>query len=127
MSTCVSLQALVARFIDHTDSIYLRLEVINHYLMRPRLEAQRPELAEQPPAEPYVQLVSLRRYGGLTTSVPRPAAVSAVGGGYLVRVCSPGGSPPMIARTSSTSSSIPATASSTTSTARASGSPTSTW
>lgn len=81
--------ALIARFIDHTDSIYLRLEVINHYLMRRRLEERRQELAEQPSAEPYLQLVSLRRYGGLATSVPRSGAASAVGGGYLVRVCSP--------------------------------------
>jgi hypothetical protein len=85
--------ALIARFIDHTDSIYLRLEVINHYLMRRRLDEQRPELAEQPSAEPYLQLVSLRRYGGLVKSVPRPGAASAVGGGYLVRVCSPATDP----------------------------------
>ena len=82
-------QALVARFIDYTDSIYLRFEVINHYLMRPRMEAQRPELAEQPPADPYLEFVSLRRFGGFTPFLPRPGDVAAVGGGYLVRVCSP--------------------------------------
>lgn len=82
-------RALVTRFIDHTDSIYLRLEVINHYLMRPRLEAQRPELAEQPPVDPYLEFVSLRRFGGSTPFLPRPGAASAVGGGYLVRICSP--------------------------------------
>lgn len=80
---------LVAGFIDQTDSIYLRLEVINHYLMRPRVEAQRPELDEQFSTAPHLEFVSLGRYGGFRTSPQRPAAVSAVGGGYLVRICPP--------------------------------------
>lgn len=79
-------RALIGRFLDHTDRVYLRLEVINQYLMRPRLEFQRPAIAEPPSTDAYLELMSLR---GVTPLVPRAADIAAVGGGYLVRICSP--------------------------------------
>ncbi|MDX6719422.1 MAG: hypothetical protein QOJ63_1676 [Solirubrobacteraceae bacterium] len=82
-------RALIGDFIAHTDSVNLRVEVLNRYLMRERDECQRPDLGELPPEDSYLEFVSLRRYGCYTPLLPRPAAVSAVGGGYLVRVCSP--------------------------------------
>lgn len=80
---------LTGRFVAHTDSINLRLDILNRYLMRERVEEHQPELAEDAPTESYLEFVSLRRYGCFTPLLPRPAAVSAVGGGYLVRVCMP--------------------------------------
>jgi len=82
-------RALMGDFIAHTDSINLRLEVLNRYLMLDRDEKRRPERAEPPLDESYLEFVSLRRYGCYTPLLPRPASVSAVGGGYLVRLCSP--------------------------------------
>lgn len=84
---------LTAHFIAHTDSINLRLEMLHRYLMRRRVERQRPELAESLPTSPYLEFVCLRRYGCFTPLLPRPAAVSAAGGGYLVRVCQPSTKP----------------------------------
>ncbi len=76
-------------FMTHTDSINLRGAVQHRYLMRPRAEDQDPELAEVPAGAPYLEFVCLRRFGCFTPFMPRPAAVSAVGGGYLLRVCWP--------------------------------------
>lgn len=84
-------------FMTHTDSINLRGAVQHVYLTRARVEHRDIELTEVPTMErypePYLEFVCLRRFGCVTPFMPRPAAVSAVGGGYLVRVCWPG--PPL--------------------------------
>ena len=76
-------------FMTHTDSINLRGAVQHLYLTRKRAELADRELAETPTGEPYLEFVCLRRFGCVTPFMPRPAAVSAVGGGYLIRACWP--------------------------------------
>jgi hypothetical protein len=82
---------LIEYFMAHTDSINLRLAILHRYLTRPRSEEQQPELAEAAPDQPYLEFVCLRQFGCFSPFMPRPAAVSAVGGGYLVRACWPAG------------------------------------
>ena len=106
-------RALVGHFMTHTDSINLRGAILHRYLMRPRAERREPWWAEEGSDDlgltdlgaagdlaPYLEFVCLRRFGSFTPFMPRPAAVSAVGGGYLVRVARPsrtnrGGHPTM--------------------------------
>ena len=93
---------LVNHFMTHTDSINLRGAILHRYLMRPRAEDREPWWHPSGPAkrkvvapvssgssEPYLEFVCLRRFGSFTPFMPRPAAVSAVGGGYLMRICRP--------------------------------------
>jgi tetratricopeptide (TPR) repeat protein len=82
-------RALGKHFMTHTDSINLRGAVQHLYLTRERAEARGLERAEGPATDPYLEFVCLRRFGCVTPFMPRPAAVSAVGGGYLIRVCWP--------------------------------------
>jgi hypothetical protein len=85
-------RALLNHFHTHTDSINLRLGILHRYLMQPRAdEVQKLEaLPEGRSAdEPMLEFVCLRRYGSFHPLMPRPAAVSAVGGGYLVQVFAP--------------------------------------
>jgi tetratricopeptide (TPR) repeat protein len=90
---------LVDHFMTHTDSINLRGAILHRYLMRPRAEDREPWWEPESsarrtsaqettgPSKQYLEFVCLRRFGSFTPFMPRPAAVSAVGGGYLVRVC----------------------------------------
>jgi hypothetical protein len=106
---------LVDHFMTHTDSINLRGAILHRYVTRPRAEDREPWWEPAPPArrrakppapmtlsasaaqasgrsldhrsKHYLEFVCLRRYGSFTPFMPRPAAVSAVGGGYLVRIC----------------------------------------
>jgi tetratricopeptide (TPR) repeat protein len=80
---------LIEDFMTHTDSINLRLAVLHLYLTRPRAPLQQPELAPSATQAPYLEFVCLRRFGCFSPFMPRPAAVSAVGGGYLIRACWP--------------------------------------
>jgi len=92
-------QALMAHFMTHTDSINLRGAILHRYLMRRRADEREPwhaeaysKLERDTPdpstvgSAPYLEFVCLRRFGSFTPFMPRPAAVSAVGGGYLVRI-----------------------------------------
>jgi len=100
---------LVDHFMTHTDSINLRGAILHRYVTRPRAEDREPWWEPAPAArrrskaqarakplgtskplgasKDYLEFVCLRRYGSFTPFMPRPAAVSAVGGGYLVRIC----------------------------------------
>jgi tetratricopeptide (TPR) repeat protein len=80
---------LIEDFMTHTDSINLRLAVLHRYLTRPRAPLQQPELGPSAARAPYLEFVCLRRFGCFSPFMPRPAAVSAVGGGYLLRACWP--------------------------------------
>ena len=80
---------LIEDFLTHTDSINLRLAVLHRYLTRPRAPLHQPDLAQSATQAPYLEFVCLRRFGCFSPFMPRPAAVSAVGGGYLVRACWP--------------------------------------
>jgi len=95
-------RALMGHFMTHTDSINLRGAILHRYLMRRRAEDREPQYDDDPSAgvqralaattnesSPYLEFVCLRRFGSFTPFMPRPAAVSAVGGGYLVRVVHP--------------------------------------
>ncbi len=95
-------RSLMGHFMTHTDSINLRGAILHRYLMRQRAEERGrwydgadPEHKHgkrEPGAGaslPYLEFVCLRRFGSFTPFMPRPAAVSAVGGGYLVRVVRP--------------------------------------
>jgi len=97
-------RALVGHFMTHTDSIHLRGAILHHYLMRPRTEHREVWWSPSHPSgseralprvvgrdEPYLEFLCLRRFGSFTPFMPRPAAVSAVGGGYLARICRPRG------------------------------------
>jgi hypothetical protein len=89
----------MGHFMTHTDSINLRGAILHRYLMRRRAEdrqnwhddvdsehAHRSGAAPAGESAPYLEFVCLRRFGSFTPFMPRPAAVSAVGGGYLVRI-----------------------------------------
>jgi len=95
-------RALMRHFMTHTDSINLRGAILHRYLMRRRAEDREPwyddvdakhgrgmRHAPAGGSSPYVEFVCLRRFGSFTPFMPRPAAVSAVGGGYLVRIVCP--------------------------------------
>jgi hypothetical protein len=95
-------RALMRHFMTHTDSINLRGAILHRYLMRLRAEDREPwyddvdakhgrGMRDAPAggSAPYLEFVCLRRFGSFTPFMPRPAAVSAVGGGYLVRVVCP--------------------------------------
>jgi metallo-beta-lactamase superfamily protein len=95
-------RALMGHFMTHTDSINLRGAILHKYLMRPRAEDREPWWADEDSDDsgltrlgavgicaPYLEFVCLRRFGSFTPFMPRPAAVSAVGGGYLVRIARP--------------------------------------
>lgn len=81
-------RSLGEHFTTHTDSINLRGAVQHLYLTRSRAERP-PRRAEPPQGQPFLEFVCLRRFGCFTPFMPRPAAVSAVGGGYLVRAIWP--------------------------------------
>ena len=82
---------LIEDFMTHTDSINLRLAVLHRYLTRRRAPLQQLELTPSATTSPYLEFVCLRRFGCFSPFMPRPAAVSAVGGGYLIRACWPAG------------------------------------
>lgn len=86
-------RALLGHFHTHTDSINVRVSVHDRYLMRGRhAREQRRNYAEtirrdvHGPKPDSIEFVCLRRYGSFHPLMPRPASVSAVGGGYFLRV-----------------------------------------
>ena len=86
-------RALLNHFHTHTDSINLRLGIHHRYLMKARSDRaiweEEARFIGQTSDAYAVEFICLRRYGSFHPLMPRPVAVSAVGGGYLVRVYLP--------------------------------------
>lgn len=83
-------RSLLEHFHTHTDSINLRVSIHDRYLMQGQQarhqRRERIDTGNTPPDS--VEFICLRRYGSFHPLMPRPAAVSAVGGGYCVRILS---------------------------------------
>lgn len=73
---------LLDDFLTHTDSMHVRAGLV-HQHVTPSLSAVN---TRWPKAA--MEFVCLRRYGSTSPFMARPAAISAVGGGYMVRLLS---------------------------------------
>jgi tetratricopeptide (TPR) repeat protein len=73
---------LLDDFLTHTDSMHVRAGLLYQHLApsATSVKSQRPKAA--------MEFVCLRRYGSTSPFMARPAAVPAIGGGYLLRLLS---------------------------------------
>lgn len=72
--------ALLDDFLTHTDSMHVRAGLVYQHL------APTPTSVKREWPMPAMEFVCLRRYGSTSPFMARPAAVQAIGGGYLVRL-----------------------------------------